>query len=154
MKPVTGTAEIALAPVRVLPAGPPHTYIGIASGLLPGIRILANAASPPALPLTMLCAHMLECVLKAYVSRSGDDSRVKQADVRHSLNALWCLAHSVGFAVPATPPDWVASLSGLHESPYYLRYSTGVHGLVLPPTEPMVSELAALLEQVRSQLKQ
>jgi hypothetical protein len=101
----------------------------------------------------MVSAHALECILKAFLSRSGDDSRVKQSDVRHNLNALWSLAHSEGLDIPGQPPQWVASLSHLHDAPYYLRYSTGVHGIVTPAPEPMLGELAALIEQVRGQLQ-
>ena len=152
MKPIAATANITLEPMRALPAGPPHTYIGIAESFLPGIRILAGALPSAPLPLAMLCAHTLECILKAYLSRTGDDTCVKRPDLRHNLNALWSLAHAQGLAVPATPPDWAACLSGLHKSPYYLRYSTGIHGIVSPAPEPMASELGALLEQVREQL--
>jgi hypothetical protein len=50
-------------------------------------------------------------------------------------------------------PRWVAQLSHLHNEPkYYLHYSTYVHGVVLPATEPMVSELNALIATVREDL--
>lgn len=150
MKPVVGTGAVTLE-ISIRPAGPPHTYLGIANGLMPGIRLLA--ASPlPALPLTMLCAHALECVLKAFLSRSGDDSGVLKPNVRHNLSALWTLAHRDGLAATAEPPQWAASLSDLHAAPYYLRYSTGVHGLALPNQSEMAAGVSALLEQVRASL--
>lgn len=152
MKPITGTAAITEAPDIVAPAAPPHTYLGVAGSLLSGVRVLAAATPPPALPLAMLSAHVLECILKAYLSRNGDDSHVKHPDVRHNLNALWSLAASQGLSIPPAPPAWVACLSHLHDSPYYLRYSKGVHGVVSPAAEPMATELAALLEQVRKQV--
>ena len=119
--------------------------------MLPGVRILAAASPLPALPLALVSAHVLECMLKAYLSKSGDDLRLKQSDIRHNLNALWSLANSEGLNIPNQPPQWVECLSHLHKSPYYLRYSTGVHGLSTPAPEPMTAELAALLEQVRLQ---
>ena len=153
MKPLTGTLSITLPPLRILPAGPPHTYLGIAYAMLPGVGILAAASPLPALPLAMVSAHVLECILKAYLSRSGDDRQVKQRDVRHNLNALWSLAHADGLSIQSQPPQWVDCLSHLHDSPYYLRYSTGAHGISTPAPEPMTTELALLIEQVRSQLQ-
>lgn len=153
---MSGVADImspTLDPVRLVPPMPPHTYLGIAVSLLSGIHVLAAASGPVALPLSMLCAHALECTLKGYLSRDGDDSRVKQPSVRHNLLALWSLAHAEGLHIPAAPPSWVSCLSGLHDRPYYLRYSTGVHGIVMPGAQPMVQELEALLGQVQDQLQ-
>lgn len=152
LEPITGALSVTLQPISVAPAKPPHTYLDIACNMLPGVKVLAAASPLPALPLAMVSAHVLECALKAYLSKSGDDSRVKQSDVRHNLNALWSLAHHQGLNVPEQPPEWVCFLSHLHNAPYYLRYSTGVHGLVTPAPEPMATELGALVELVRTQL--
>lgn len=140
---------MTLEGASIAPAGPPHTYFGVARNLMPGIHVLAAASPPPSHALSFLCAHVLECALKAYQSRSGSDAALKDPNVRHDLNALWALANSNGLGVSASPTVWVDRLSGLHKSPYYLRYSTGVHGLVLPATEPMVGELTALLDQIQ-----
>jgi hypothetical protein len=118
-----------------------------------GVRVLGAASPLPALALAMVSAHILECILKAYLSRSGDDAQVKQPKVRHNLNALWSLAHADGLNIQSSPPQWADCLSHLHGSPYYLRYSTGVHCISSPAPEPMTSELAVLMEQVRSQLQ-
>ena len=151
MKPVIGVGAGSIE-ITVLPPGPPRTYLGVADGLMPGIRILGDASPVPALPLTMLCAHALECILKAYLSRSGDDSCVRKADVRHNLNKLWSMARDAGLDLPADLPQWVSLLGNLHGRPYYLRYSTGVHGLVLPPQAQMVVDLSELLNAVRIKL--
>lgn len=153
MDPVIGTLSVTLPAIRVEPAGPPHTYQGIAFAMLPGVRVLAAASPLPALPLAMVSAHVLECTLKAYLSRSGDDRSVKANGVRHNLNALWSLAHSDGLQIQSQPPQWVACLSQLHDSPYFLRYSTGVHSISTPAPEPMTTELSALVEQVQRQLR-
>lgn len=152
MKPITGKASINLEPVTIAPAAPPHTYFGVAQGLMPGVKVLAAASPTPALALALVAAHVLECLLKAYISRDGSDTALKEAKVRHNLNALWALAFAQGLRAQEPPPSWVDCLSGLHNTPYYLRYSTGVHGVVLPGVEPMTSELEALLEIVRGQL--
>jgi len=120
--------------------------------MLPGVKVLAAASPLPVLALALVAAHVLECLLKAYLSRDGSDAEVRNSDVYHDLNALWAMAFSQGLRVPESPPGWVDGLSGLHKRPYYLRYSTGVHGIVSPGAEPMTSELAALLETVQGQL--
>jgi len=125
--------------------------------MMPGVKVLAAASPPPALALVLVAAHVLECLLKAYLSRDGSDAALKNPDVRHDLNALWAMAFAQGLHVPESPPSWADCLSGLHKSPYYLRYSgvrrgTGVHGIVSPGAEPMTSDLAALVEIVRRQL--
>lgn len=152
MKPNICTSSATLPPIQVVPAGPPRTYQGIAWTMLPGVRVLADASPLPALPLAMVSAHVLECTLKAYLSRSGNDKRVKEKDIRHNLAALWTLACSEGLQVQVEPPQWVTCLSKLHDTPYFLRYSTGVHGMSTPAPEPMATELAALVEQVERQL--
>ena len=77
----------------IRPAGPPHTYFGVAQEMMPAVRLLANA-SPPASPLALclVAAHVLECLLKAYLSRDGDDARLTKKAGRHDLNGLWKLA--------------------------------------------------------------
>lgn len=139
MEPITGTVSITLEPVTIAPAAPPHTYFGVAQSLMPGVKILAAASPPPALALALLCSHVLECLLKAYLSRDGSDAALKEPNIRHDLNALWALAFAQGLCVQESPPAWADCLSGLHKSPYYLRYSTGVHGIVSPGAEPMTS---------------
>jgi hypothetical protein len=153
MEPITGKAAITLGPVTLAAAGPPHTYLGVADSLLPAVRILASSDERPAIPIAMLSAHALECILKGYISRGGDDSSVRCAKVWHNLNALWSLAVADGLHVPSKPPDWVNRLSDLHDRPFYLRYSEKVHGIVTPAVEPMARELAEILKQVRNQLQ-
>ena len=153
MQPITGTACITEQPDFIAPAAPPHTYFGVAQSLMPGVKVLAGASPSPALALALVAAHVLECLLKAYLSKDGSDVAVKDQNVRHNLNALWAMAFKQGLRVQELPPSWVDCLSGLHKSPYYLRYSTSIHGIVSPGAEPMASELAALLEVVREQLR-
>jgi hypothetical protein len=152
MEPITGTASITFQSMTIAPAAPPHTYFGVAQSMMPGVKVLAVASPPPALALALVAAHVLECLLKAYLSRDGSDAAVTKRGVRHDLNVLWAKAFAQGLRVPESPPSWVDRLNGLHKWPYYLRYSTGVHGIISPGAEPMTSELAALLEIVRGQL--
>lgn len=152
MEPITGTASITLPSISIAPAGPPHTYLGIAQSMMAGVKVLAAASPVAALPLALVAAHTLECLLKAYLSRGGSDDAVKKPNVRHNLVALWEMAVAQGLQISRSLPEWVTCLSGIHDSPYYLRYSTGVHGIVSPGAEPMTSELDALLKLVQSKV--
>lgn len=153
MEPIIGSVSVTLQDDVIAPAAPPHTYFGVAQSMLPGVKALAAASPSSALAHALVAAHVLECLLKAYLSRHGSDSEVKKPAIRHNLNALWAMAFAEGLGIQQSPPAWVDCLSGLHGSPYYLRYSTGVHGIVSPGAEPMTSELADLLELVRRKLR-
>lgn len=153
MEPITGTISITLQDFVIAPPAPPHTYFGVAQSLMPGVKALAAASPLPAPALALIAAHVLECLLKAYHSKNGSDTAVKDQDVRHNLNTLWAMAYAQGLGIPESPPSWANCLSSLHRPPYHLRYSTGVHGIVSPSAEPMTTELAALLELVRVQLR-
>jgi hypothetical protein len=149
---ISGRASITLAPITMAPAGPPHTYMGVAQGMLPGVQALAATPVASSLALALVAAHMLECLLKAFLSRGGSDAAVTKTKVRHNLALLWSMAAQEGLAVPIPAPSWVTRLSEVHNSPYYLRYSTGIHGIVLPAAQPMADELAALADLVRKSL--
>jgi hypothetical protein len=153
MEPITGTMLVTQQPNTVAPPVLPQSYFGVAQSLVPAAKILAAASPPPAIALAMVCAHTLECLLKAFLSKDGSDSEVRKKNVQHNIVALWAMAHAKGLHIPESPPSWVECLSRIHDSPYYLRYSTGVHGIVTPGAEPMASELVALLETVRVQIR-
>ena len=135
------------------PSRPPYTYLDVAENMIGGVRVLANAAPLSELTLALAAAHTLECALKAYLSKSGDDERLKVQNVRHNLCLLWemCVEEDLA-AISPTVPTWVTQLSEIHDSPYYLRYSTGIHAITTPEPEPMTAELEALLQTVRGQI--
>lgn len=128
----TGSVNITLPMPTIAPATPPGTYLGVAYGMMSGVRVLAATTPLPNLALAMLSAHVLECALKAYLSRSGNDSAVRSRKVRHNLAKLWTLAHADGLRIPEQPPQWAELLGQAHDDPYYLRYSTGVHAVSTP----------------------
>ena len=142
---ITGSAAIMLPGIATVRPGPPHSYIGVAQQLCEEIKVLATAENPPAQPLAMLAAHALECSLKAYLSRKGDDKRLSKKRIRHSISALWALASRQGLAVPEIAP-WVCGLSDLHDAPYDLRYATRFQFLVLPSAAIFVAGVIDLLE--------
>lgn len=146
-------AHIRLPSVSVVPAGPPHTYLGVARALLAGVEPLVNASPAASIPLALVSAQLVECALKAYLSRSGDDKRLRgNPDVRHNLIELWQLAESEGLALQSPHPEWLATLSLLHDRPFVLRYSPGVHAISTPSPEPMATNLASLVELVSRSL--
>lgn len=150
---IHGSASVTLQGASIGPAGPPHTYFGMARQFANGLRPLMAAGGACAIPLAFLCAQTVECALKAFLSRSGDDRRLKQAPLRHNLERLWIHAASEGLPVMEPPPAWLLRLSNLHDTPYYLRYSTGVHGMVSPGPEPMCSDIEALVSLVGENLR-
>jgi hypothetical protein len=143
---IVGTAHIVEGNDFVSPPGPPHTYLGMARALSHGIQPLATAEASSSISLAFIAGQVLECALKAYLSRGGDVKRFKDPALMHNLEALWHLAQAEGLPLSARPPTWVVTLSGLHNRPYFMRYSTGTHGLVTPAAEPMAGELAAIVE--------
>jgi hypothetical protein len=121
---------------------------------MPGIAFLATGSPAEARALAFLSAHVLECLLKAYLTAAfGTDIELKKLSVRHNLTDLWQMAVSSGLSIPAQPPLWVSILGAIHGAPYHLRYQAGVHGMQLPPVQPMVSEIGTLLETVRPHVR-
>ncbi|WP_375738289.1 hypothetical protein [Pseudomonas boanensis] len=121
MEPITGSSNVTLDPVRNAPATPPHTYLGVAESMIPGVKVLADAPPACAPALALVAAHVLECLLKAYLSRDGSDDglkTLKENAIRHNLEKLWAMAHSQGLQISEQPPDWVVTLSRLHKNPY------------------------------------
>jgi hypothetical protein len=149
---MTNAGAVSLPMPQIGQAAPPYTYIGIALHMVNGAKSLASIENPPPVALAMLAAHGLECILKAYLSRGGDDRFVKQTGIRHNLNELWSRSVADGLAVPDEPPAWVRTLSDLHDWPYHLRYSTGIHGMGVPSAQPMATELSELFSSVCEQI--
>jgi hypothetical protein len=131
----------------IAPPGPPHSYLAVANNLMNGIRVLAtHGGVATAIPLSMLCAHALECALKALLSETGS----VRADLRnsHDISKLWEAANG---SVPM--PAWAGELSDLHAPPFHLRYLDKVNGVVTPAARPMVDELERMIEAADKKLR-
>lgn len=148
MPHAAGATEFSLAPPR-----PPDTYLGVAYAMIGGVRDLSAANPCSLMALALVSSHVLECALKAYLSRDGDDRRVRKADVRHNLVRLWELSVAEGLGIEPNPPSWVVMLSRIHDKPFFLRYSTGVHGISLPGAQPMASKLSDVIDAVAASLR-
>ena len=153
MAKITGVGAAIAGSAKIGPPGPPHSYFGAARALIPGAKVLATASPCPSHALCLVVGFALEGLLKAYLSRNGPDKTLKNSKIQHDLVGLWEKAFCQGLPISKIPPSWVSGLNELHSGPnYHLRYPDKVHGIVMPPTEPMTTDLAALLEVVRKQL--
>lgn len=146
-EPIRTSLNVVLDDVTVRRPAPPDTYLGVANAMMPGVEQLAAARPCCHLAHALVASHVLECTLKACLSCNGDDRDLKDHALRHNLVELWGKAQQAGLDIPPTPPDWVKILSQIHGHPFYLRYSTDIHGLVTPGTEPMTTDLRTLLDQ-------
>lgn len=88
MKPNTASASVTLPAITTAPAG----SLSIAQRMMPGVKVLAAASPLPALTLALVAAHVLECMLKAFLSRDGSDDAIKKPNVRHNLEAPSAMA--------------------------------------------------------------
>jgi hypothetical protein len=147
MKPIAGSTFITLQSAVIASAAPPRTYFGVAQAMMPGVKVLAAAAPCPALPLALVAAHVLECLLKAYLSRAGSDAALKDPAFRHDLEALWAFAAEQGLQIPVSPPDWVVCLSGLHKPPLCLAKISS--GPPEPPIAPSFSSTSGASQRLR-----
>ena len=149
MKPITATISVTEEPDSVAPVATHQAFLAAAVGLMPGAMVLAAASpSESAWALALVSGQILECSLKAFLSKAGLTEPELKKD-GHNLSALWKLAATKGLPISATPPDWAGSLNSLHANPYNLRYPMGLHGLVLPNAQQTTSELGHLIETVR-----
>ncbi len=148
LPPITGNANLVEASDVIAAPGPPHNYIGVARAVGEGVVLLAKFNPRTSIPVCLLAAHQAECLLKAFLTRSGSDAAVRAPDIMHNLEKLWATAAADGLAVCIPPPAWLTRPSDLHNRPNHLRYFTGVHGIVTPPVEDIVAGLAALAEAV------
>jgi len=149
---VTGTGAASIE-IVALPAAPPFTYLGVANALIDGARALYAAEGNVHIALALVSSHALECLLKAYLSGVGlNEKELKAGNLRHNLKGLWKEANARGMEIDTEPPMWVNTLSSVHDAPYQLRYSLGVHGIALPPVIDVVNGLNDLLLKVKAHL--
>ena len=138
--------------VTIAVPGPPNSYLAAGRNLAKGLQPLAAAGRDCVAALALLAGQVSECALKAYLSRTGDDKRLKSPALQHKLVALWTLAHAEGLSVSSTPPEWLEHLGSLHGPPYPLRYISGNLLLAFPASEALVAKVLALLEVCASGL--
>jgi hypothetical protein len=123
-------------------------YLAAARGLNAGVEALA-ANNEVASARAYLAAQTLECILKSYLAHKNvPEGKLRAPAIRHNLEKLWKLAFTEGAPIQQQPTAWCVRLNELHDKPYYLRYPMGLHGLVLPGSNPMVSDLKAIMASI------
>lgn len=143
--PIIGNSEIVESPDGIARPTPHQSYMSVARAIAPATELIAREMSGAEIPLSLLAAHQAECLLKAFLARHGKDSHLRGQNLRHNLAALWTEAVLAGLQVPSIAPAWLERLSALHDRPYNLRYSSGLHGIVLPNPQAMAEGLRDLM---------
>ncbi len=151
MKGIQATSNVTLGPVTVGPVRPQDSYFGVANSILPAVNLLALSDAPVSIPLSILTAHALECLLKAaIVKTTRNESELSQSPLRHNLMKLWERAVACNLDLPSVPYDWVETLSRLHDSPYVLRFAPKVMGIVTPNSKAMGTGLQYIFDVVQT----
>jgi len=102
MEPISATMSIAEEPDSFGPGAAHDAFLAVAVGLMRGAAVLA--AAPPsesAWAFALLSGQILECSLKAFLSKAG----VTQEELNrigHNLSELWLRAANRGLE-PLTP---------------------------------------------------
>lgn len=156
------SANLIIPMIRLLKPTHSESFLTVADNLLLGAMVLE--AAPPTCPphaLAMLCAHSLECILKAYIVRSDHPEVLKWArkEGGHDIEQLWNKALLEGLIIESPIPDWAQRLGGLHGSPFILRYARGTnpdegfHGTSFPILKGLPKKLSEIADKVRIELQ-
>ncbi len=148
--PIQASVNVTLDGVVAMKPGPPWSYLGVAESMCRGVVVMAEHGNS-GLALPLVAAHTLECALKAFLSRNGDEGQLKNIAVRHNLEELWRLARKEHLPIDEIPA-WAINLSNIHNAPFHLRYASMIHAIATPAPEPMATELVALIGVVRQSI--
>ena len=117
-----------------------RALFSVASALLPGALVLAEAHETRREALVLLLGHITECLLKSIALKSGQNRNdIKKRIVRHNLVELWRLATSECTQLQLPTPSWIEALDKFHNDPYVSRYMRDVAAYSLPAIEPTLS---------------
>lgn len=131
-----------------LPPTDAKAFLGVALQMLAGARVLAKVTPVHAVPLSLLCGQASETALKAMLAQRGvDAATLKKAS--HKVDHLWRQAAANGFALDASPPEWLCQLKHVYVDPAGLRYPLGRHGTILPDHVKMLRGVEDLCEMAR-----
>lgn len=152
MEPISGSFSVTEQPDSFGLGAAHDAYLVTATGLMPGATLLA--AAPPsesAMAFALVSGQILECSLKAFLSKAGvpEDDLRNEREIRHNLSWLWAEAARRGLPIVDTPPQWVETLNSLHGHPYHLRYPKALNVLVLTNAQQTESALRTLIDKVR-----
>jgi len=152
---ITGSLDVTLGPLKsTLTLG--ECFFGTAESLMPSARLLAMSTKIPGTGLdhglALISGHIVEGLLKAFLSKKGLTEKRLQNEFGHNLSTLWRRSVALGCPASATIPPWAERLSALHDKPFHLRYSKS-NALVLPNPQAMIFGLEELLDVVRSAIR-
>jgi hypothetical protein len=71
MSDSVGHLSATLGEATMSSPAPADSYFGVAEQMMPGVAVLAAASPLPAMALALVSAHVLECLLKASISRAS-----------------------------------------------------------------------------------
>jgi hypothetical protein len=127
-----------------------RALLSVASALLPGALVLANAHETRHEALVLLLGHITECLLKSIALKSGNNSKeLRKQSVRHNLVELWRLATIECTQLQIATPHWVEALNRFHNDPYASRYMRDVAVYSLPAIEPALEGIISLHAQAK-----
>lgn len=122
-----------------------RALFSVASALLPGALVLANAHETRQEALVLLLGHITECLLKSIALKSGNNGKdLRNRSVRHNLVKLWLLATSECTKLQKATPPWVEALNNFHNDPYVSRYMRDISAYSLPAIEPVLEGVVTL----------
>ncbi|MEI6215441.1 MAG: hypothetical protein WCP10_15160 [Desulfuromonadales bacterium] len=136
------------------PASLSDSYLNSANSLFVGAEELSKGTSEMAIACSFLCAQVVECTLKSYVSHVGvTEKDLKNNLLRHNLILLWGMAADKGLPINNEPPEWCNILSNTHDSPYVLRYQKGTMLIQTPDLILMIAEIKDLLLTIKAAIE-
>lgn len=127
-----------------------RALLNVASALLPGALVLADAHETRREALVLLLGHITECLLKSIALKSGNNRKeLKKQSVRHNLVELWRLATDECILLQKEMPPWVEALNRFHNDPYASRYMKDIASYSLPAIEPAIEGVIYLHERIK-----
>jgi len=131
---------------------PAEAYFAVGEQLYEGIEVFfAAPREPPAMAHALLCASIVECLLKAYLCHRLDDGMAQDLAkmLGNDLRRAWNNARAEGLAFPDPAPRWLEALHRIHGSPYRLRHMHGFRGFDAPARRAMAIQIGQIMEAVR-----
>lgn len=153
------TINVVLPSLRIKQPSQKDAYLIVARDLMQGVEALSVMTHISPRSCSLIAAHTLECILKAFLWHKGKKKEIRQSKIQHNLVALWDMAYKEeDLGIPQVPPVWVTILSKGHWPNLYLRYQEGeektiVHGGQTPALLPMKNALKELLEIVEHTIR-
>jgi hypothetical protein len=143
-----------LPAIRLEPPTPTDSFFGAAESYLEGVRALIKAQPTPALALTLVAGHTLECALKAFLAKTGvSENELRRRKFGHNIAALWQEAENRGLPLQSPRPAWVDQLTRVYNQPFIARYPMGVHAIVLPNQVALSNGAEDVINTVRAAIR-